>query len=171
MDKNDHCSAAVLKCATGWGAIKLLFVQSLEALITDCSHKARAASTSLLCEIIPELAKGDELEMYMSSVLPLIVKNMKVVRAPNQLTYALLTVNLGGTSPILFVLYCTVLYVDSVSQLCAGQVELRQLSETALKMFVKHTGNLAAVALMLQEHGQCVFSGCTESVAHATVLL
>eukprot|EP00658_Telonema_sp_P-2_P084058 TRINITY_DN9233_c0_g1_i9.p1 TRINITY_DN9233_c0_g1~~TRINITY_DN9233_c0_g1_i9.p1 ORF type:complete len:1235 (-),score=335.81 TRINITY_DN9233_c0_g1_i9:171-3875(-) len=91
------------------GNLKKAF-QSIEPLISDSNTRVRQQCTSLLCDIIPELAKGDELEVYMPSVLPLVVKNMR-------------------------------------------SVDVRDVSESTLKMFVKHTGNLGAVALLLQEHG------------------
>lgn len=91
------------------GSLKRAF-QSLEPLICDTSVQARSKTMSLLCEIIPEVAKGDELEIYMPALLPLVVQNMR-------------------------------------------SVELRQVAEATLKLFVKHTGNLAAVALLLQQHG------------------
>lgn len=91
------------------GSLKRAF-QTLEPLMTDSNAQVRAKTTSLICEIIPELAKGEELEIYMPAILPLVVQNMR-------------------------------------------SVEVRHLSELALKLFVKHTGNLAAVALLLQQHG------------------
>lgn len=91
------------------GNLKRAF-QTIQPLISDSSSQVRDQSTALLCDIIPELAKGDELEIYMPSVLPSVVQNMKTA-------------------------------------------ELREASEVTLKMFVKHTGNLAAVALLLQQHG------------------
>eukprot|EP00656_Telonema_subtile_P027970 TRINITY_DN3018_c0_g4_i1.p1 TRINITY_DN3018_c0_g4~~TRINITY_DN3018_c0_g4_i1.p1 ORF type:complete len:1396 (+),score=276.82 TRINITY_DN3018_c0_g4_i1:162-4349(+) len=91
------------------GSLKRAF-QILEPLVSDTSVQVRSKAMSLLCDIIPELAKGEELETYMPSMLPLIVANMR-------------------------------------------SVELRQNAESTLKLFVKHTGNLAAVALLLQQHG------------------
>lgn len=53
--------------------------QTLEPLLVDTNPDVRLACTSLLSELIPELAKGDELETYINSMLPLVVQNIRSV--------------------------------------------------------------------------------------------